>query len=173
MRDLRPILEHLARSRARLLEVAAGIPEERWEQSQRQGGWSCAEVFTHLTQVESTISSTARKIVEKPPRQLPWYKRLHVPVRVVEYRLLKRRTPIPLDPALLAPKAESVARLEACRRDTLQFVEETRGRELGDYFALHPFLGYLNVYEWLRCIASHEVRHTKQLQEIVESFKSS
>jgi hypothetical protein len=30
----------------------------------------------------------------------------------------------------------------------------------------HAFLGMLNVYEWFEMIASHELRHTKQIKEL-------
>lgn len=45
-------------------------------------------------------------------------------------------------------------------------MEETRGKDLSLYFMDHPFLGTLNGYEWLQMIASHEIRHTKQMNEI-------
>jgi len=31
-------------------------------------------------------------------------------------------------------------------------------------------LGTLNTYQWMRLIASHEVRHTKQIQEIAAAL---
>jgi len=49
---------------------------------------------------------------------------------------------------------------------TLAFIEETRDRDLSKYSMPHPFLGTLNAYEWLQFIASHEIRHTKQMREI-------
>jgi hypothetical protein len=34
----------------------------------------------------------------------------------------------------------------------------------------HAFLGTLNAYEWFQMIASHEVRHTKQMKEIAAAL---
>jgi hypothetical protein len=34
----------------------------------------------------------------------------------------------------------------------------------------HAFLGTLDAYEWFQMIASHELRHIKQMKEIAESL---
>lgn len=64
-----------------------------------------------------------------------------------------------------------LARLRAARTRTRAFLEETAGRDLRAYYWPHPFFGPLNFYDWFRTMAHHEVRHTKQLREIVEFFQ--
>ena len=61
---------------------------------------------------------------------------------------------------------------QALNRQTLM-VEETRGRDLSEYTMPHAFLGTLNTYGWLQMIASHEVRHTKQMKEIAAALPKS
>ncbi len=56
--------------------------------------------------------------------------------------------------------------LRGVRERTLAFIEETRGCDLNKYNMPHPFLGTLNAYDWLQFIASHEIRHMKQMREI-------
>jgi hypothetical protein len=73
---------------------------------------------------------------------------------------------LPQDPELICEKEEMLAGLRAARERTLAFIEETRGRDLSVYCYRHPFLGTLNLYEWFEMIASHEIRHTKQMREI-------
>jgi hypothetical protein len=53
----------------------------------------------------------------------------------------------------------------------VKFIESTRGRDLSAYSFSHPFLGSLNTYDWFRAIGYHELRHVKQIREIVESFR--
>jgi DinB family protein len=74
---------------------------------------------------------------------------------------------------LLCEKEEMLAHLQEVRRRTLAFMEETRGKDLCLYSMTHPFLGTLNAYEWFQLIASHEVRHTKQMKEIVADLPKS
>jgi hypothetical protein len=71
-----------------------------------------------------------------------------------------------LDHGLLGHKEEMLAELRAARERTLSFLEETQQRDLNVYRWKHAFLGMLNVYEWFEMIASHELRHTKQIKEI-------
>ncbi len=53
---------------------------------------------------------------------------------------------------------------------TLAFIKETRGHDLSKYNLAHPFLGTLNAYEWLQFVASHEIRHAKQVREIARNL---
>jgi len=43
-------------------------------------------------------------------------------------------------------------------------------RDLSKYCMPHAFLGTLNGYEWLQFLASHEIRHMKQMREIAVSL---
>ena len=71
---------------------------------------------------------------------------------------------------MLHNKEEMLAELRTVRERSLAFLEETKGRNVGEYCWDHPALGKLNVYEWLQFIASHEVRHAKQMREIAASL---
>jgi hypothetical protein len=48
----------------------------------------------------------------------------------------------------------------------LAFISETERGDLSAYCWRHPFLGTLNVYEWVEMIAAHQLRRTKQVREI-------
>ena len=97
---------------------------------------------------------------------VPFLKRFHFPMWLVESRIIRRKSPIPLDSSLLNTKEEMLGELRAARERTLAFLQETSKRDLSAYCWPHPFLGMLNVYEWFEMIASHEIRHTKQMKEI-------
>ena len=109
-------------------------------------------------------------MLQKPPKSVPFYKRFHVPMAVVESRLIRRKTPIPLDAQIVRQKEEMLAELREVRERTLAFIGETRERDLSKYLMPHAVLVMLNAYEWLQMIASHEVRHTKQMKEIADSL---
>jgi hypothetical protein len=109
--------------------------------------------------------------MQHAPRHVPLLKRFHLPLALVEARLIRRKTPIPLDPELVREKETMLAELRGIRERTLAFVDETKGRDLSKYRWRHAFLGMLNTYEWLQMIACHEIRHEKQLQEIANSYR--
>ena len=120
--------------------------------------------------VERSVVGKADRVLQKAPKQFSVLKRLHFPLALVEARIIRRKTPMPPDPALLQEKETMLAELRDARERTLAFLEETKGRDLSKYRWPHAFLGTLNVYEWFQFIASHEVRHEKQMREIAASL---
>jgi len=103
---------------------------------------------------------------------VPLYKRLHLPLVLVEARVLKRKVPAIVTPSTeLAEKETMLAELCSVRERTLAFLEETRYRDLRAYGWRHPFLGRLNFYSWFRFIAAHEIRHSKQMWEIAQNLR--
>jgi uncharacterized damage-inducible protein DinB len=170
MRSLNSVLENLATAQTGLLRAADAISADRWTESPVAGRWSAGEVVCHLIGVERAIISRADGILQKPPRSVPLFKRFHVPMAVVEMRLIRRKTPVPLETQLLREKEAMLAELREVRGRTLAFIDETKGRNLGAYRFPHAFLGMLNLYDWFQMIASHEVRHTKQMKEIGASL---
>ena len=164
--DLARITGKLARSQADFLCTADAVPCELWQTRPPDGGWSPAEIVAHLCQVERGVLGTADRIIRHPPRPVPFLKRFHVPLRIVEARVIRRESPIPLDPELLDGKEPMLANLRSVRERTLAFLEETSARDLSAYYWPHPFLGMLNSYRWFEMIASHQIRHVKQMQRI-------
>ncbi|MCU1316667.1 MAG: hypothetical protein JWN63_1989 [Candidatus Acidoferrum typicum] len=84
----------------------------------------------------------------------------------MEVRVLRRKARVPLEPQVVREKEEMLGELRGVRERTLAFIEETKGRDLSKYRMPHPFLGSLNVYQWLQFLAAHEKRHMKQMREI-------
>ncbi len=170
MPSLKTIVENLDRAQKDLLQAADAVPTEQWKTAPGDGRWSASELVGHLITVERAILRGADKLLQKQPKSLPFYKRFHVPMAVVESRLIRWKTPIATDSQTVREKEEMLAELREVRERTLAFIEETRERDLGKYSMPHPFLGTLNTYEWFQMIASHEVRHTKQMREITANL---
>jgi hypothetical protein len=164
------ILDKLAEAQHNLLHSADAISAERWKTRPRRGGWCPAELIAHLIMVERAVVGKADRVVQHTPRKFPIFKRLHLPMMLVEARILKRKAPIEIDAELVEEKETTLAKLREVRERTLAFLEETRGRDLSKYRWPHPFLGSLNAYEWFQFVAAHEVRHEKQLREIAASL---
>jgi uncharacterized damage-inducible protein DinB len=166
MPSLQTIIRNLARAQSELLRAADAVPAGQWKSRPADGRWSAGELVGHVSATESAILSRTEKLLEKPPKSRPFLKRFHVPMMIVEARIIRRKAPIALEPRVLREKEEMLAELRRVRERTLAFLEETRCRDLSDYNMAHPFLGTLNAYDWFQFIASHEIRHMKQMREI-------
>lgn len=171
MTSLDSISSHLRITREKLLRAADRVSPEKWQTSPEAGAWSAAEVFAHLTMVERVVLAGADRMIQQAPQPVPFLRRLHRPLWLVTVRVLRRKTTIPLDPALVGEKEQMLAQLRAVRERTLVFLEERRKRDCSAYRWRHPFLGSLNFYEWFHMLGNHEARHTKQVQEIVEKLQ--
>jgi len=166
--SLDPILEKLVRAQTAFFRAADLVPAEEWNTKPSADEWSAAELVAHLIMVERAIVGGADRITQKVPKRIPFVRRFHFPMWLVESRIVRRKSPIPLDPSLLGNKEEMLAELRGARERSLAFLNETEKRDLSAYCWQHAFLGMLNGYEWFEMIAAHQVRHTKQMKEIVE-----
>jgi uncharacterized damage-inducible protein DinB len=166
MPSIEPIVHKLARAQTRLLRAADAVCAEQWKSSPSNGAWSAGELVAHLIMVERGIVAGADRVTQKPAKPRSFLKRLHLPLALVESRLVRLKTPIPLDPQLIREKEAMLAELRNVRERSLAFLDETKNRDLSAYCWRHPFIGSLNLYEWFEMIAAHELRHTKQMQEI-------
>jgi uncharacterized damage-inducible protein DinB len=168
--NLEAIVEKLCRAQHHFLTAADQVPADQWKTRPSESRWSAAELICHLGDIERAILTRTDHVLQKTPRPVPFYKRFHVPMIVVEARLFPRKSPFRIESDALDGKEEMLARFREVRERTLAFLQETKGRDLGKYIMPHPFLGGLNGYEWFQFVASHQIRHTKQMREIANSL---
>jgi DinB superfamily len=170
VRNLDSTLRHLRRTADKYHTIAQTIPNERWHERPSPNAWSAAEVTAHLMMVEENIIARIQKIAATEPLSVPLLKRFHFPLVLTTWRGRKVETPIPLDASLIAEKSIALERLASSRAATVRFIESTQAQDLSVYRFSH-ILGSLNAYDWFSLIGYHELRHAKQIREIVEAFR--
>src|SRR6267154_184198 len=109
--SLATLVEDLARAQCELLRAAEAVPEDQWKTRPAEGRWSAGELIGHLSAVERSILSRADKLLQKPPISVPFYKRFHVPMMIVEARIIRRKVPSALEPQMVCEKEEMLAEL--------------------------------------------------------------
>ena len=166
MTSLQPIREKLARAQTAFFRAADTISAEKWSDCPGADEWSAAQLVAHLVVVERGVVTHVDQLTEQSPIPIPFTKRMHLPLWLVGARVIRRKSPVPLDESLLAEKEAMLAGLRGVRERTLSFIAKTERRDLSAYCWRHPILGMLNVYEWMEMIAAHQLRHTKQVREI-------
>ena len=167
---LHSAVERLNRAQQGLLAAADSISAADWNTPPHANCWSAAHLIAHLCQVERSVLGYANRVIRKTPLHVPYLQRFHVPFLIVETRLIRRKSPIPIDAELLHGKETMLAELRSVHGRTLAFLEETHDRDLSVYYWPHPFLGKLNFYNWFTFIAVHQIRHTKQLVGIAKNL---
>ena len=100
-----------------------------------------------------------------------FFQRLHLPIALVEARLVKHKSSPTDRPRIAREKETMLAELREVRERTLAFLDETKGRNLAQYRWRHPFLGSFDMYEWFEMVAAHQLRHEKQMRKIAAAYR--
>jgi hypothetical protein len=166
MASLEAIRNKLNVAQTAFCRAADAIPSEKWDLQPGPKEWSAAELVAHLVVVERGVIGKADSVTQKIPLPMTPLKRLHLPLWLVQARVIRRKSPVPQDPSLIAEKETMLGELRGARERTFAFLSETEKRDLSRYYWKHPFLGMLSAYEWMEMLAAHQVRHTKQMKEI-------
>jgi hypothetical protein len=140
MPDLQYALQKLRRAPQGLLLAADALDATDWNTPSEANSWSAAHLIAHLCQVQRSVLGCADRVIRKTALHVPYLQRLHVPFLVVEKRLIRRKSPIPIDAELLHGKEAMLAELRSVRGRTLSFMDETHGGDLSVYDWPHPFL---------------------------------
>jgi len=170
LKDLTPILAFLKTSRARFTAATDEIPDSNWLQCPAEDVWSAAQVLAHVGVIEETIIAGCKKVSQEAPRPISMLKKFHPPLAIATWRGRKVRSPLPLNPERVYDRKQAYAAIDATRRASVAFIESLRERDLSAYRFPHPIFGNLNLYDWYRFIGYHELRHRKQIRELVEIF---
>ncbi len=166
-------IDHVDHARLELLAALDTIPVALQERRPAPDAWSAAEVLEHLSRVEGgLVKLTAMKTAEFaamspvpvedpgcPPLDLSRF-------AAVERRAERLAAPERVLPTGSMTAAEGRTAILEVRRAFLEHVRRADGLPLSLVLHPHPFLGPLNLYEWVYLIGSHELRHAAQLRAI-------
>jgi hypothetical protein len=170
------VLNYLDDQRAGLLAAVAEVPPGLASRRPAPDRWSAAQVVSHLGLVEGSIAAMLRhRLVEAraagldvDPDSSPILPTLDVARLLDRERALVagERTRPPETPLVDDALAILTRTRESLRREIIR----ADGLALGTIAAPHPFLGSLNLYQWLIFLGAHEARHAAQIREVAAAF---
>jgi len=169
VRERQLVLDQLASSEARLLDLVNGLTLQQWSFRETPDRWSIAEIVEHLILFENFILQTIAKVLKAPPE--PDKKALaagneSLVLGLANTRHTRIQAREALRPAGNWPDAdERIAELRKTRARTMTFAAETEA-DLRDHFFPHLAFGDLDCYQWLLVLARHGARHALQIEQI-------
>jgi hypothetical protein len=168
-RERQLVLDQLATSEARLLELVSGLSPQQWTFRETIDRWSIAEILEHVIVFENFLKGViARTLTEAPqPNKKPLApaKEHHV-FEIATNRTTRFTAREVTRPTGRFPNpAEAVAEFRKTRAETIAFVNEIHG-DLRSHFFPHVALGDLDCYQWLVVLAQHGSRHALQIEQI-------
>jgi hypothetical protein len=146
------VLDQLASSEARLLDLVAGLTPQQWNFRESPDRWSIAEVLEHVTVFENFLKGVIARTLDEAPqpdkKQFAPAKEHHV-FQIATNRATRFTAREATRPTGRFPKpTEMLAELRKTRA-----------------FA-HVALGDLDCYQWLVVMAQHGARHALQIEQI-------
>jgi len=174
---LRMALDHVDHARLELLAALDTVPVEQQAARPAPDAWSAAEVLEHLARVErGLVRLTHVKVAEfrelspvpAEDAELPAFDL--VKFTRVEDRAMRLAAPERVCPTGTMSASEGRTAILEVRRAFVEQLAGGDGLPLSRIVHPHPFLGPLDLYEWVYLIGSHELRHARQLREIAAHF---
>jgi hypothetical protein len=147
--------------------------EEQFQQKPLNGGWSAAQVYSHIITadrlstkgiakaLQGNISETDQRI-----KLISWWLLFigKIPKGIKAPKALEERT------STFADKEQAEIQIQQLLED-LEKVKAQKHQLSRTRKFKHPFLGLLNSFEWLRFMEIHSKHHLKQLDRIERMIK--
>jgi hypothetical protein len=165
-------LRRLDSIHSRLVDTITPIDEASFTQNPSEKEWSIAEILHHLYLVEARVIEELEAALANPPRKVALLRRL-MPTFIVASRLLRVKSPrsvIPLNPPA---RAEVIANYEAVRTKLKKLCSVHGRSRLKQTVFKHPVLGEIDGAATVSFIGYHELRHYKQVREVIKKLDQS
>jgi DinB superfamily len=165
-------LRRLDSIHSKLVDTIAPIDDPLFSRKPADKEWSIAEIVHHLCLVEDRVIKELETQLANPQRRVGLLRKL-VPTSIVASRLLRVKAPRSMNPLNPPTRAEIIANYDAAR-GRLKELCSTHGRgRLKQVIFKHPFLGEIDGTATISFIGYHELRHYKQIREVIKKLERS
>jgi len=154
------------------LNLISGLNGEQWTRKPITDGWPVQQIAEHMVLAEKAMFAKVQEALASPPH-VDWVtvaaRKTAYIGRVLPDRKQKAAAPSGLEPHRGWSIEETVAHFRAGRARTLEFARKT-DRPLKGHISRHPFplFDLLNAHQWLLYIPLHNVRHNRQIAEVLQ-----
>lgn len=165
------ILQLLEESEKQFRAAVEPLNDAQWRWKPAPDRWSVAEVAEHIALAEGLLFGSAEKALGAPANP-DWEKRTagktEFLLKVMPNRDRRAQAPQEVIPQAKLSRAEVMSKFAEMRARTRKFAEST-DKPLHQHTAEHPFpvFGTLSAYQWLLYIPLHNIRHNKQIAEVI------
>jgi hypothetical protein len=171
-RKLQEIVDAISNDRQSLTGAVAGLSEGQLDYKAAEGEWSISDLLHHLALSDEANVKLAGLMLKQaeekqlPPDPAPDESALGCLDGFTDTLRASVKAPDRVSPRSHLPASESLRRLSASREQLNDTIARLAGYDLGLLTWPHPFLGPINLYQWLMMAGRHERRHTAQIDRI-------
>lgn len=136
-----------------------------------EGEWSVAEIVHHLCLVEARVTKELEAAIACEPRQVGFFRRL-IPTSIVSLRLVRVKAPKAMNPLDSPARDEAIENFDRARSNLKKLCAAHSEERFRNLVFTHPFLGEIDGVATISFVGYHELRHYKQIREVLGKLKS-
>ncbi|HMV47346.1 MAG TPA: DinB family protein [Blastocatellia bacterium] len=165
------VIKLLKESQAETLAALEKLSDEQLKFKSAPEKWSVLEVGEHILLAESRIFGAVGAALAAKPNP-DWEAKTKGKTELLEDvlggRKGKAQAPESIVPSGKLTREEIITKFKEARAKTLKFAEETdKPLKMHTYDNPFPVFGTLNAYQWLIYVPLHNIRHNKQIAEVM------
>ncbi len=169
--SLNKITKRLDSIHQKLLSTVIPLDDTRFTQRPSEGEWSVAEIVHHLCLVEDRVIRDLEKGLASKPDKAGLLTRL-MPMALVASRVVRFKAPKLVVPLNAPDKTQAIQNFEVVRGRLKSLCSEHGSEGLRRVVFNHPFLGKIEGTAAVSFVSYHEVRHYKQICEVLKRCSS-
>lgn len=164
------LVELLESSRQELEVMVAGVSKEDWLKRPDPEKWSVGEVVEHLALTEEALFGMIHQALSSDPD--PEWQSVATGTEgiegTVQDRSQKFQAPEGLQPKGESERSATLADYAAKRARSLDFARSIQAPVKKHVVEGPP--GKMNVQQWTALIGAHNLRHNKQIQDVIDQL---
>jgi uncharacterized damage-inducible protein DinB len=166
------IFREIDETRNRLTETVSGLTENELNYRPDENSWTAAELVEHVAKTEASLVPLVVRLLKNAEADgAASDGTLNPPVSLIdEHEMVKNaklQAPEMIRPEGAATLAESLAKLNETRETIRGLRARVEAVDSSNTAFPHPFIGKMNLYQWLAFIGLHEARHLAQIEKIL------
>jgi len=160
------IINRLDSVHQRVLEIVLPVDLDRFQRRPTENEWSIAEILDHLHLVEERVIKELEKALAGEPQKAGLLGRI-IPTSIVASRLVRVSAPKAVVPTRHPEKHTAIENLESSRKRLKELCAREGQQRLRQIVMNHPFLGRIDGTAAVSFVSYHELRHYKQIREVL------
>jgi hypothetical protein len=168
---MKKALKRLDSVHQKLISAISPLEPDTYAKRPAEDEWSVAEIVQHLCLVEGRVTKELEAAIAREPRRVGFFRRL-LPTSIVSLRLIRVKAPKAMNPLDAPDRERAIENFDRTRSDLKRLCAAHGEERFRNLVFTHPFLGEIDGVATVSFIGYHELRHYKQIREVLGKLKS-
>jgi len=169
---MKKALKRLDSVHQKLISAISQLDPSIYSRRPAEGEWSVAEIVHHLYLVEGRVTKELEAAIAREPRRVGFFRRL-MPTSIVSLRLIRVKAPKAMNPLDSPPRDQAIENFDRSRANLKTLCAAHSEERFRNLVFTHPFLGEIDGVSTISFIGYHELRHYKQIREVLRKLENS